>query len=54
MEFEDECIEEEVEQDVSTQFLQTRRNQFFNLQDLLEKKCNVFSSPWLHQRKIRH
>ena len=39
LEFEDECIEEE--QDVSTQFLQPQKNQLFDLQDHLERYCNV-------------
>ena len=41
LEFEDECIEQEEEQDVSTQFLQTQKNQIKNLHDLLGRFCNV-------------
>ena len=40
LEFEDECIEEQ-EQDVSTQFLQTQKNQLIDFQDDLERSCNV-------------
>ena len=40
LEFEDECIEEE-EQDVSTQFFQTQKNQRTDLQDHFERYCNV-------------
>ena len=43
LEFEDVCIREEGEQDVSTQFLQTQKSQNIGLRDLLEKYCNVFS-----------
>ena len=58
MEFEDDCIEKEEEeegeedddekeddekQDESTQFLQTQKNHFFDLQDHLERYCNVLS-----------
>ena len=35
------CIEEE-EQDASTQFWQTQKKQFTDLQDPIEKYCNVF------------
>ena len=49
LEFEDEGIEEEEEeeeeeedeQDVSTQSLQAQKDQLSNLQDHLEKYCNV-------------
>ena len=41
LEFEDECIEEEEKQDVSTQFLQTQKNQLIDLQAHLERYCNV-------------
>ena len=37
---EDECIKEE-NQDDSTQFLPSQKNQFFDLQNHLEKYCNV-------------
>ena len=40
LELENECIEEEG-QGVSTQFLQTRKNQLNDLQDQLQKYCNV-------------
>ena len=40
LEFEDECIEED-EKDVSTQFLQTQRNQLIDLHAQLERYCNV-------------
>ena len=40
LELEDECIEEK-EQDVSTQLLQTQKNQLFNLQDPLKRYCKV-------------
>ena len=39
-EFQDEYIEEE-EKDVSTQFLQTQKNQLIDLQEHLERYCNV-------------
>ena len=41
--FEDGCIEEgeEEEQDVSTHFLQTQKNQITDLEDHLERFCNV-------------
>ena len=42
LEFEDECIEKDEEQDVSPQFLQTQKNQLIDLQDHLERYCNVF------------
>ena len=55
LEFEDGCIEaEEEEQDVSTQFLQTKKYYFCDLQNHLEKYCTVLSSLWFQQRKIRH
>ena len=52
LEFEDVCIEaekeeeekeeeEEEEQDVLTEFLQTQKNQLFDLQDHLWRYCNV-------------
>ena len=48
LELEDACIEEEEEekeeeeeQDVLTRFLQTRKNQLMDLQDHLERYCNV-------------
>ena len=41
LDFEDECIEEKKEQDVSTQFSQTQKNQLIALQDHLERNCNV-------------
>ena len=46
LDFEDECIEEEKEeeQDVSTQLLQLQRNQLIDLQDQLERCCNVLQS----------
>ena len=40
LEFEDACTEEQ-EQDVSTQFLQTQKNQFVDLEDHSERYCNV-------------
>ena len=40
LEFKDKCIEEE-EQDLSLQFLKTQKNQCFDLQDHLERYCNV-------------
>ena len=40
LEFEDECLEVE-EKDVSTQFLQMQKNQLLDLQEHLERYCNV-------------
>ena len=40
MEIEDGCIKEK-EHDVSTQYLQTQRNQRSSLQNLLDRYCNV-------------
>ena len=40
LEFEDECLEVE-EKDVSTQFLQMQKNQHLDLQEHLERYCNV-------------
>ena len=39
--FVDDCIVEEEEKDLSTQFLQMQKNQFFDLQQLFERYCNV-------------
>ena len=44
LEFEDACFEEE-EQDLSTQFLQTQKNQIIDLQDHLERYCNLLPVP---------
>ena len=41
LEFEDKCIEEEEEQSVLTQFLQTHKDQLIDLQDHLERHCNL-------------
>ena len=41
LEYEDQCIEEEEEQEVSTQFLHKQKIQFFDPQDHLERYCNV-------------
>ena len=41
LEFENACTEEHEEQDVSTQILQTQKNQLIDLQDHLEGYCNV-------------
>ena len=44
MEFEDGYIEEkEEEKDISTQFLQTQKNQAIDSQDHLERHFNVLS-----------
>ena len=41
LEFEVECAEEEEEQNLWTQLLQTQKNQFIDLQDHLERYCNI-------------
>ena len=43
LEFEDACIkeEEEEEQEVSTKFLQTQKKQLFDMEDDLERNCNI-------------
>ena len=41
-EFEDHCFEDDIEQkDASTQFLQMQKNQLIELQEHLERYCNV-------------
>ena len=37
----DDCIEEEEEKDLSTQFLQMQKNQLIDLQERFERYCNV-------------
>ena len=39
--FVDDCIEEEEEKDLSTQFLQMQKNQLIDLQEHFERYCNV-------------
>ena len=39
--FVDDCIVEEEEKDLSTQFLQMQKNQLFDLQEHFERYCNV-------------
>ena len=39
--FIDDCIVEEEEKDLSTQFLQMQKNQIFDLQEHFERYCNV-------------
>ena len=41
-EFEDQCFEDNIEEkDASTQFLQMQKNQLIELQEYLERYCNV-------------
>ena len=48
-EFEDHCFEDDNEEkDASTQFLQMQKNQLIELQEHLERYCNVFiTSVWI-------
>ena len=39
--FVDDCIVEEEEKDLSTQYLQLQKNQFIDLQEHFERYCNV-------------
>ena len=41
--FVDDCIVEEAEKDLSTQFLQMQKNQLIDLQEHFERYCNVLS-----------
>ena len=41
LEFEEECIKKGEEQDASTKFSYTQKNQLIDLQDHLERYCNV-------------
>ena len=51
--FVDECVVE-VEEDLSTQFLQMQKNQLNDLQELFERYCNLFISLWIQHRTIRY
>ena len=51
LEFEDECIEEEEEQDVSTNFWQTQKNQLNDMRDHLKRICNVLPVFGFNSRK---
>ena len=39
--FADDCMVEEEERDLSTQFLQMQKNQLYDLQEHFERYCNV-------------
>ena len=55
LEFEDECIDEEEEENVSTQVLQKQKNQNIDLlAGSLGKIMQPSSSLWLQQQKLRH
>ena len=49
--FRDDCIVEEKEQDVSTQFLQMQKNQLIDLQERFERYCNVLPVFGFHSAK---
>ena len=51
MDFVDDYVVDSEEQDFSTHFPQTHKNQIFNLQDHFERYCNVLSIFGLNRGK---
>ena len=47
----DDCIVEEEEKDLSTQFLQMQKNQLIELQEHFERYCNVLPIFWFNSAK---
>ena len=46
-EYEDECIEDSEEADMTTQFLRIQKNQLIDLKQHLERYINFFACFWI-------
>ena len=49
--FADDCLVEEEEEDLSTQFLQMQKNQLYDLQEHFERYCNVLPASGFNGAK---